>query len=416
MYQDLSVRKVLVIAPKRVAESTWATEADKWDHTRFLTISKVLGSRDKRERALAARADIYVINRENVEWLITHFEDRRIRWPFDMVVIDELSSFKSTKAIRFRKLKKVRPLIKRIVGLTGTPAPNGYLDLWPQVYLLDQGERLGKNFTKYRDDYFLPKARNRTTIFSWAAKPGAEEVIQDKISDLCLSMTAADYLDLPERVDVTIPIELPAKVRAQMEKLERDEILKLEDSVITISTAATLTNKFLQMANGAIYDDDHGVTELHDEKLKALKELTEEVDSPLLVFYAFRHDLERIRRQFPEARTLDKPEDVDSWNRGEIRMLLAHPASAGHGLNLQAGGSVVIWFGLTWSLELYQQANARLHRQGQQRGVIVHHLIAKGTMDEEVMKALTIKDYTQSKLIDAIKARIEAYGGKKEDV
>ena len=411
MYEDLSVKKVLVIAPKRVAESTWATEADKWDHTRFLTISKVLGSRAQRERALLEQADIYVINRENVEWLVSHLEERRIRWPFDMVVIDELSSFKSTKAIRFRKLKKVRPLIKRIVGLTGTPAPNGYLDLWPQVYLLDQGERLGKSFTQYREAYFLPKARNRTTIFSWASKPGAEEAINNKISDLCLSMSAEDYLDLPERVDVTIPIELPAKVKAQMEKLERDEILKLEeDSIITINTAATLTNKFLQMANGAIYDDDHGVTELHEEKLAALKDLTEEVDSPVLVFYAFRHDLERIRKRFPEARTLDSPEDIESWNRGEIRMLLAHPASAGHGLNLQAGGNVVIWFGLTWSLELYQQANARLHRQGQQRGVIVHHLIAKGTMDEEVMKSLTIKDYTQSRLIEAIKARIEAHG------
>lgn len=402
------VKKVLVIAPLRVAEDTWSTEINKWDHLKHLRISKVLGNPKERIRAMNAPADIYVTNRENVEWLVKQYFDK---WPFDMAVIDELSSFKSSKAIRFRALKKVRPYFKRIVGLTGTPAPNSLIDLWPQVYLLDGGQRLGKTITGYREQYFRPGNRNQYVVYNWILKEGAEEVIHNKISDICISMMAKDYLNLPERIDNEINITLPAGVINKYKQLEKDLVIELGENDVTAANAAVLTSKLLQMANGAIYSEDHEVIEIHDEKLKALLEIIEAANGkPVLVFYNFKHDFDRIVRFLKsnklKAVGLGGSEDIKKWNNGEIPILLIHPASAGHGLNLQAGGNIIVWFGLTWSLELYQQANARLHRQGQKENVIVHHLIALGTVDEDVMKALGNKEINQNVLLEAVKARI----------
>lgn len=408
MHNRFDVARVLVIAPKKVAEETWATEAQKWDHTRHLRVVKVLGSERQRITALNTPADVYVTNRENVEWLVSHCGKE---WPFDMVVIDELSSFKSSKARRFRALRRVRPLIRRIVGLTGTPAPNGLIDLWPQVYLLDQGERLGKTITGYRDRYFKPGRRSGHIVYEWLPKPDAEERIYELLSDLCVSMRAEDWLQLPERTDVEVPVRLTGKTWDVYEQLERDLLLPLESEVVTADTAAVLTNKLLQLANGAVYDAKRGVHEIHTAKLDAMEDLVEQANGrPLLVFYAFQHDRDRLQKRFPQARSMDEPGIVERWNRREVPILLAHPASAGHGLNLQAGGNHVVWFGLTWSLELYQQANARLHRQGQTERVIVHHLVAKGTVDVDVMRRLTGKAATQADLIEALKARIDRVG------
>lgn len=405
LHDRFEVTRVLVIAPLRVADATWSTEARKWDHTAYLRVSKVLGSERERIAALSADADIYVINRENVEWLVGHYGKS---WPFDMVVIDELSSFKSAKAHRFRALRKVRPLVKRIVGLTGTPTPNGLLDLWPQIYLLDQGERLGRTLTGYREKYFVPGRRSRTTIFTWDPIAGAEEAIYGKLSDLCVSMKAEDWLEMPERLDNVISVRLPAEARERYKILERDLLLAVDDTAITADTAAILGNKLLQMANGAVYDETRTPVHLHDAKLAALDDVIEAANGqPVLVFYAFRHDLDRLRRHLPGARELKTAADIEDWNAGKIPVLLAHPASAGHGLNLQTGGHIVVWFGLTWSLELYQQGIKRLHRQGQQHGVIVHHLVAEGTVDEDVMAALSGKAVTQDALLAAVRARVE---------
>lgn len=397
----------MVIAPLRVAEDTWAREAAKWDHLRYLRIAKILGPEKQRLAALNIDADIYVINRENVVWLVEHCGKR---WPFDMVIIDELSSFKSNKAQRFRALRKVRPLIKRIVGLTGTPAPNGLIDLWPQVYLLDRGERLGKTIRGYRERYFVPGRRNRTTVFNWIPKPEAEKAIYDKLSDICVSMSANDWLELPERIDNFIPVQLSPEAREQYRRLERDLLLPLAGSDVVANTAAALSIKLLQMANGAVYDENGLAKEIHNAKLEALEDILEAANGqPVLVYYSFRHDLERLQRYLKKhkPRQLKYQADIEDWNRGEIPVLLAHPASAGHGLNLQAGGHIIVWFGLTWSLELYQQANARLDRQGQQQGVIVHHLVAEGTVDEDVKRALEGKALGQEALLSAVKARIE---------
>ena len=407
LYDQFESCKVLVIAPLRVAQTTWPAEARKWDHLNHLRISLVLGTAKQRQAALQAGADIYIINRENVDWLVNEYGRD---WPFDMVVIDELSSFKSSKARRFRALRKVRPMISRIVGLTGTPAPNGLIDLWPQVYLLDQGERLGKTVTGYRDRYFEPGRRNRTVIFTWDPKPGAEAAIYKKLEDLCVSMSAEDWLDMPEKIDVEVKVQLPEPARQAYLQLERDLILPFIDGDVTADTRAILSNKLLQLANGAVYDEDRKVWGLHEVKLDALEDLVEAANGqPVLVFYAYKHDLDRIQKRLPSARELQTEKDIEDWNTGKAPIMLAHPASAGHGLNLQDGGHIIIWFGLTWSLELYQQANARLHRQGQQQRVIVHHLIAEGTIDEDVMKALAGKDSTQAALMEAIKARIEKY-------
>ena len=409
MYDYFDVAKVLVIAPLRVASTTWEEEIEKWDHLIDLRISKVLGSEKQRIAALYKKADIYIINRENVNWLVDRFDSD---WPFDMVVIDELSSFKSSKAQRFKSLKKVRPFIKRMVGLTGTPAPNGLIDLWPQIYLLDGGERLGKTVTGYREKYFLPDKRNQMIVYTWKLKEDAEDAIYEKLSDICVSMKAKDYLELPERLDNVISVELPKKAKEQYDRLEKELILSIEEADILAGSAAVLANKLLQMANGAVYNEDGEVKPIHDEKLKALDELIETASGkPVLVFYGYKHDKDRLLKHLKKLnpRILQTDQDIKDWNHGKVQVLLAHPASAGHGLNLQTGGNIIIWFGLTWSLELYQQANARLWRQGQKQTVVIHHIIAKDTIDERVMKALEDKDVSQAALIEAVKARMNRY-------
>ncbi|WZX99684.1 DEAD/DEAH box helicase [Bacillus sp. FSL W7-1360] len=406
MHDYYDVARVLVIAPKRVAEDTWSRESDKWDHTKYLKISKVLGSQKERVQALEQDAHIYVINRENVEWLVDHY---KAGWAFDMVIVDELSSFKSSKAKRFRALRKVLPYIDRIVGLTGTPAPNSLLDLWPQMYLLDQGKRLGRTMTAYRDTYFLPGARKGHIVYNWILKTGAEKLIYKRIGDIAISMAAKDYLQLPERVDNVVSVRMSGKPWEMYKRLERDFLLSFADAAdVVADTAAVLAGKLVQLANGAVYDEDDEVQELHSAKIDALQEIHEQAQgNPILVFYKYRHDLERIKARFKQARTLDKPADIEDWNAGKTEMMLAHPASAGHGLNLQDGGHMIVWFGLTWSLEEYQQANARLHRQGQTRTVVVHHLVAQGTLDEDIMAALKRKATGQNQLLTAVKARLE---------
>ena len=403
------VNKVLVIAPKRVAEDTWSTEVDKWEHLKDLRISKIIGTSNQRLKAIKADADIYVIGRDNIAWLVDSCFNN---WIWDMCVIDELSSFKSSKSVRFRQLKKVRPYFKRIVGLTGTPAPNSLIDLWPQMYLLDGGKRLGKTITGYKQQYFSPGQSNGYVVYNWNLKEGAEDAIQNKISDICISMMAKDYLDLPERIDNKIKISLSEGAKKKYKQFEKDLVMELGDEDITATNAAVLTGKLLQMANGAIYTENRTVIDIHQEKLKALLEIIEAANGkPVLIFYNFQHDLSRILDYLEinklKGKVLEGSEDIAKWNKGEIPILLTHPASAGHGLNLQYGGNTIVWFGLTWSLELYQQANARLHRQGQKDMVIIHHLIAKGTVDEDVMKALESKEVNQNMLLEAVKARLK---------
>ena len=415
MFDYFEVSKVLVIAPLRVAESTWDEEAAKWDHLEHLKISKVLGTEKERINALYTKADIYIINRENVKWLVDKCGKD---WPFDMVVIDELSSFKSHRAQRFKALRKVRPFMKRVVGLTGTPAPNGLIDLWSQIYLLDGGERLGKTITGYRERYFLPDKRNQHIVFTYKLKEGAEEAIYEKLSDICVSMKAEDYLKLPERINNIIPIHLPKKAKDKYDQLERDLLLPLKDSDIVANTAGVLANKLLQMSNGAVYDENGDVKEIHNAKLKALEDTIEAANGKsVLIFYSYKHDLDRIKKHLKrdDLTVLDTAEDIKNWNEGKIPIMLAHPASAGHGLNLQAGGNIIIWFGLTWSLELYSQANARLYRQGQKQNVIIHHLVSKGTMDEDVIKALEGKEVGQEALLNAVKARVRKMGGNENE-
>lgn len=408
-YNRFAINKVLVIAPKKVAESTWGKEAAKWDHLQLLRISIVLGSQTKRIKALNTPADIYVINRENVQWLVDYY---RNDWPFDMVIVDEFSSFKNHQAKRFKALSFVRPHIKRIVGLTGTPAPNGLLDLWAQVYLLDGGERLGKRITGFRERYFEPDQRSRDRIFTYAPKTGANEVIQGLIGDICVSMKAEDYLELPDITYNNIPVILDSKAKKAYEKLEREMLLQVDDSTIDAGSAAVLTNKLLQLCNGAAYDENRKIVEIHNNKIEAFMELVEGLNGkPALVFYNFQHDKERMKKALAKTklrvRELKTPQDETDWNNREIDILLAHPASAAYGLNLQEGGNHVIWFGLNWSLELYQQANKRLHRQGQKEKVIIHHLVVDGGVDEDVVAALEDKTSTQDNLMAALKARIE---------
>lgn len=403
------VSRVLVIAPLRVAEDTWSTEVEKWDHLKHIRISKILGTKKQRKEALNKDADIYVTNRENVDWLVSECFDS---WIWDMVIIDELSSFKSSKAKRFRALKKVRPYFKRIVGLTGTPAPNSLIDLWPQIYLLDGGQRLGKTITGFKDRYFNPGRRNGYVVYNWELKQGAEEAIQNKISDICISMKADDYLDIPERIDNRVEISLSKKALEIYKKLEKELVIEIAEEDITAANSAVLTNKLLQMANGAIYSESKEVVNIHDEKLGKLEEIIDTSNGKsVLVFYNFKHDYNRISEMLTKKKityqTLNDSEDIKKWNEGEIQVALLHPASAGHGLNLQYGGNIIVWFGLTWSLELYQQANARLHRQGQKEIVIIHHLISKGTVDEDVMNALANKEVNQNMLLEAVKARLE---------
>ena len=418
-YDRFQIRKVLVIAPKKVAEGTWTKEKDKWDHTRILRVSPVLGSQMKRIRALNTPADIYIINRENVCWLVDYY---RNAWPFDMVVIDESSSFKSHSAKRFKALAGISPHIDRMVELTGTPSPNGLEDLWSQIYLLDGGERLGKRYTWFRERYFQPDRRGADgMVYSYEAKPGTEQSILEKISDICISMKAEDYLQLPDITYHEIPVELDPKARKAYTELERQMVLALpeEETDISVASAAALSNKLLQLANGAIYDDDRQVHEIHGCKLEAFLELVESLQGkPALVFYNFQHDRTRILNALSgkrlRVRELKNTQDEDDWNEGKIDILLAHPASSAYGLNLQQGGNHVIWFGLTWNYELYTQANKRLHRQGQTEKVIIHHLACTGTRDEDVMEALSRKDDVQNWVMETLKARIRAIreGGK----
>lgn len=406
IYDRFEVDKVLVIAPYRVADDTWTTETEKWDHLQHLKVSKVLGSAAQRIAALQAEADIYVINRENVTWLV---ETLGKRWPFDMIVVDELSSFKSNSAKRFKSLRTVRPLAKRFVGLTGTPAPNGLLDLWPQVYLIDRGERLGKTHTGYKDRYFYPAKRNGFVVYSWTLKEGTKEAIEQKLSDICISMKAEDYLKLPDKIINDVYVSLDHQEMQKYHELEKEKLMELEGKEITALSAAAVWGKLLQLANGAAYGNDGSMIPFHYRKLDALEGIINESSGhPILVFYNFRHDYERLMERFRtyRPRTLKCQKDIRDWNAGTIPLLLAQPASMGHGLNIQAGGHIIVWFGLNPSLELYQQANARLYRQGQTEAVIIHRLITKGTVDEDVVKKLLVKDGTQDGLMESLKARI----------
>lgn len=398
------IRKVLVIAPLRVARDTWPAEIEKWDHLNGLTYSVALGDEAQRKAALLKRAQVYIINRENVDWLVNK---SGLPFDFDMVVIDELSSFKDHTSKRFKALRKVRPKVKRIVGLTGTPSANGLMDLWTEIGIIDMGQRLGRFITHYRNSFFVPDKRNQQMVFSYKPLPGAEDEIYRRISDITISMKNTDYLKLPECVINEIPVWLSDKEKKVYDTMKRDLVLSLEGREIDALNAAALSNKLLQMANGAVYADDGSVARIHDHKLDALEDIIEASNGkPVLVAYWFKHDLERILNRFP-AEKLDSADSIKRWNDGEIPLAVIHPASAGHGLNLQAGGSTLVWFGLTWSLELYQQTNARLWRQGQKDTVVIHHIITKGTIDEDVMRALKRKDKTQTALIDAVKANLK---------
>lgn len=404
-FDFFEVSKVLVIAPLRVARDTWPAEIQKWDHLKLLSYSVAVGSVEERRKALWKKALVYIINRENVDWLVNQ---SGLPFDYDMVVIDELSSFKSGKARRFRSLLKVRPQVKRIVGLTGTPSGNGLMDLWAEFKLLDLGKRLGRFITRYRETFFLPDKRNQQIIFSYKPKPEAAKRIYGLISDMTISMKSVDFLDMPPLVTNVISVELSEKERRQYELLKADMVLSLGDQEIDAKNAAALSGKLLQMANGAVYDEDGEVISIHDRKLDALEDVIEGANGkPVLVAYWFRHDLERMKKKFTDLREIRSSQDITDWNEGKIAIAAIHPASAGHGLNLQQGGSMLAWFGLTWSLELYQQTNARLWRQGQKDMVIIHHIVTKGTIDEQVMRALKRKDRTQVALIDAVKANLK---------
>lgn len=400
---SFDVSRILVIAPKRVAEDTWPKELSKWEHLSGLDATLVMGTQAEREAALHQQTFLYIINRENVSWLVANHP-----WDFDMVVIDELSSFKSNQAQRFKAMKKVRPLISRIVGLTGTPAPNSLLDLWPEMYLMDMGQRLGRFIGGFRDRFFTPDKRNREIIYSYKPREGAEEAIYGLISDICISMKAVDYLDMPELIMNRVEVSMDSRERKIYDDFQRDMVVSLQGEELDAVNAAALSGKLTQMANGAVYGENRKVLHIHDRKLDALEDLMEAANGkPLLVAYWYEHDLQRIKARFKNARCIDTTQDIDDWNAGKIPLALIHPASAGHGLNLQEGGCTIVWFGLTWSLELYQQLNARLWRQGQKHTVVIHRIVTKGTHDEDVLRALDNKDTRQSALIDAVRARLE---------
>ena len=398
------IRKVLVIAPLRVASMTWPDEIEKWDNLKGLTYALAIGNERQRKAALLKRAQVYIINRENVDWLITK---SRIPFDFDMVVIDELSSFKAYSSKRFKALRRVRPGINRIVGLTGTPASNGLIDLWAEIGILDMGQRLGRYITRFRETYFEPDKRNQQVIFSYKPKPGAEKAIYSLISDITISMKNTEYIKLPELVMNEVPVKLSEEEKHHYITMKEEMVLSIKDREIDAVNAAALSSKLLQMANGAVYDENGGIVHIHDRKLDALEDIIEAANGkPVLIAYWFKHDLERILNRFA-VEQLVLPENIKRWNNGDIPVAIIHPASAGHGLNLQAGGSTLVWFGLTWSLELYQQTNARLWRQGQKNTVVIHHIITRGTIDEQVIKALRKKDKTQTALIDAVKANLK---------
>jgi len=410
-YNRFQVNKVLIIAPKKVAEGTWSKEKDKWNHTKDFRVSLVLGSQQKRIKALSVNADLYIINRENIPWLVDYL---RNDWYFDTVVIDESSSFKNSRSKRFKALKMVLPKINRLIELTGTPSPNGVEDLWAQIYLLDQGTRLEKYITHFRAKYMEPNKRNRSQIFDYKIKDGVYDSIINKISDICISMKSEDYLELPDLSYNEIPVILNDKARRDYDKMERDFVLELEgaEDEITAVNAAALSNKLLQISNGAVYDSSGVYTEVHDAKIDSFLELVERLQGKsLLVFYNFQHDRDRIKKALEKSdlvvKELKTTQDEDDWNAGKIDILLTHPASAAYGLNLQEGGNHVCWFGLSWNLEHYQQANKRLHRQGQKEKVIIHHLVTQGTRDEDVMRALDNKAGVQEEIMQSLKARIK---------
>lgn len=404
LFDSFEAHRILVVAPLRVARDTWPAEITKWEHLQHLTFAVCVGTPKERRAALMSGADITIINRENLGWLI---DSSGFDFDYDMVVIDELSSFKNHKSKRFQSLMKVRPKVKRIIGLTGTPSSNGLMDLWAEFKLLDFGERLGRFITHYRNNYFIPDKRNGEIIYSYKPMAYAEDAIYRRISDITISMKSTDHLQMPELITSQYEVQLSEEETQRYEELKADFILELPEGEITAANAASLTGKLVQLANGAIYDDDGNIIEFHDRKLDALEDLIEAANGkPLLVAYWFKHDLHRIKKRF-DIREIKTSKDITDWNNGDIPVAVIHPASAGHGLNLQAGGSTLIWFGLTWSLELYQQTNARLWRQGQTSGtVVIEHIITKGTIDERILKALSLKEVTQNALIDAVKANL----------
>lgn len=414
-YDYCEIDTVLVIAPKRVAETVWEEEAKKWDHTKHLTFSKIIGTERQRLAALKVKADVHIISRDNIAWLCSLYA---AKLPYDMLVIDELSSFKAHQTQRFKSLRLARPWFKRVVGLTGTPAPNGLINLWSQMYLIDRGERLEKTITAYRSRYFRPGASNGYVVYSYNLLSDSERLIQERIKDICISMRAEDYLEMPERVDNFVRVTMPDKLMDAYKKFEQENVITLaneiEEGTTTVNAvnAAALSNKLLQFANGAMYDENKNVVPIHDLKLEALKEIIEAADGkPVLVAWTYQFDRDRIKNYFRSMapRELKTAEDINDWNAGKVRLMLAHPASAGHGINLQAGGNIIVWYGLTWSLELYQQFNARLYRQGQKQRTIIHHIVNSGTHDEDVVKALKSKDKTQNNLMNSIKAKLELY-------
>lgn len=404
LFDSFEVCKVLVIAPLRVAKNTWTDEIKKWEHLNTLTYSLIVGNENERLSALNEKADIYIINRENVDWLVNK---SGYKFDFDMVVIDELSSFKNHQSKRFKSLMKVRPLVKRIVGLTGTPSSNGLMDLFAEFKVLDMGKRLGYFIGQYRNAYFKPDKMNGPIVYSYKPLPNAENAIYEKISDITVSMKANEYLKMPELLTSNYVVELSNSEKKQYDEMKKSLVLEITDGEITASNSASLSNKLCQLSNGAIYDDEQNIVEIHDRKLDALEDIIESMNGkPLLIAYWYRHDLERIKSRF-SVREIKTSEDISDWNKGKIPVALIHPASAGHGLNLQNGGSTLVWFGLTWSLELYQQTNARLYRQGQKNTVVIQHIITKGTIDEQILKALQKKNKTQADLIDAVRADLE---------
>lgn len=404
LFDSFEVCKVLVIAPLRVAKNTWTDEIKKWEHLSTLTYSLIIGNENERLSALNEQTDIYIINRENVDWLVNK---SGYKFDFDMVVIDELSSFKNHQSKRFKSLMKVRPLVKRIVGLTGTPSSNGLMDLFAEFKILDMGKRLGYFIGQYRNTYFKPDKMNGPIVYSYKPLPNAENAIYEKISDITVSMKTNEYLKMPELLTSNYVVELSNSEKNRYDEMKKSLVLEITDGEITASNAASLSNKLCQLSNGAIYDDEQNIVEIHDRKLEALDDIIESMNGkPLLIAYWYRHDLERIKSRF-SVREIKTSEDISDWNDGKIPVALIHPASAGHGLNLQNGGSTLVWFGLTWSLELYQQTNARLYRQGQKNTVVIQHIITKGTIDEQILKALQKKNKTQADLIDAVRADLE---------
>ena len=398
----LEIDKVLVIAPKSVALNTWSGETAKWDHLRKLRISVAMGTAAQRTKAIERDADIYVTNRDNVKWIVDYF--KKEPWPFDTVVLDESSSFKNPSSQRFKALRKIRPQLRRVIELTGTPSPNGLMDLWPQIWLLDMGERLGRTLGSYRSEFFTAGRRNGAVVYDWIARPGARQRISKRLADISMSMQASDYLDMPDVIDGGLTLALPPDEMRDYQAFQKEQLMQLDNTDIEAVTAAALTNKLLQYTGGALYDDQHNWHEVSTAKLEALQDIVESTDESVLIYYQYQSEKDRILKMLPDAVTFTgEPELLESWNAGKIRLMLAHPASVAYGLNMQAGGHSIVWYTPTWNLEPYMQANARLHRQGQTKPVVIYHLIAAGTIDERVMQALNCKNGSQAALLKHIK-------------